>query len=377
MTSGICYVPSRCIEAPGDGTAIPGSLFPPSETFCISTISVGHSRRFPSETCTSMTLALREIPENPLPEGILSGSFAARDGCTIRHARVSTSGPNGTAILLQGRNESIEKYFETMADLAACGFDTATLDWRGQGGSDRLLRNPVIGHVRNFGDYVSDLDQFFREVVLPDCKPPYSILAHSMGGLIALLAIPRIANRVRRMVLAAPLIKFNETMPQKRISLLANLWTMTGLGSRHLPGTRERGKIRDFAGNQVTSDTTRFHRNLELARTYPELTVAGPSAAWVRAACRAMHHVSEPQFMAANRLPTLFLIAGSDKVVSSGAIVRYARTLRSGHCLTIDGARHELLQEADIFREQALAAFCTFAANRSEEPIMTEAGLSL
>src|SRR5690606_33781396 len=138
--------------------------------------------------------------------------------------------------------------------------------------------------------------------------------------------------------------------------LLANLWTMTGFGSRHLPGTRDRGKIRDFAGNQVTSDTTRFHRNLELARTYPELTVAGPSAAWVRAACRAMHRVSEPQFMATNRLPTLFLIAGSDKVVSSVATDRSARRLRSGHCLTIDGARHELLQEADIFREQALAA---------------------
>jgi lysophospholipase len=28
--------------------------------------------------------------------------------------------------------------------------------------------------------------------------------------------------------------------------------------------------------------------------------------------------------------------------------------------LTVDGARHELLQEADIFREQVLAAFDAF-----------------
>jgi lysophospholipase len=34
--------------------------------------------------------------------------------------------------------------------------------------------------------------------------------------------------------------------------------------------------------------------------------------------------------------------------------------LKAGHVVTIPGARHELLQEADIYREQALAAFDAF-----------------
>ena len=50
----------------------------------------------------------------------------------------------------------------------------------------------------------SDLDQFFEEIVLPDCRGPYYILAHSTGSLIALLAAPSMVNRVRRMVLVAP-----------------------------------------------------------------------------------------------------------------------------------------------------------------------------
>ena len=37
-----------------------------------------------------------------------------------------------------------------------------------------------------------------------------------------------------------------------------------------------------------------------------------------------------------------------------------ARRLRNGSLLTIDGARHEILQEADIFREQFFAAFDAF-----------------
>ena len=32
----------------------------------------------------------------------------------------------------------------------------------------------------------------------------------------------------------------------------------------------------------------------------------------------------------------------------------------AGSLLTIDGARHELLQEADLYREQVLAAFDAF-----------------
>src|SRR5690606_15200839 len=85
--------------------------------------------------------------------------------------------------------------------------DVATFDWRGQGGSQRLARNPLRGHVKSFDDYVADLEQFFEEVALPDCQAPYFVLAHSTGGLVALLAAPMLANRVRRIVLSAPLIE--------------------------------------------------------------------------------------------------------------------------------------------------------------------------
>lgn len=310
-------------------------------------------------------MPLQVTEGNPPPEGIVADYMTAKDGLAIRYARTTSHGPHGTAVLLQGRNESIEKYFETMADLEGLGFDSVTMDWRGQGGSGRLLRKSQAGHITSFEAYVGDLDQFFHDVVLPDCKPPYSILAHSMGSLIALLASPRLTNRVKRMVFLAPLIELNEPMGQNRIRMIATAWCLLGLGSRHLPGTRDRGKLLGFAGNQATHDERRFARNMELARVHPELTVSGPSAAWVRAACNAMRQIRRPEFMAANRIPILFIAAGSDPVVSTPAIERYSRRIRSGHCLTIDGARHELLQESDIYREQALAAFTAFVAGRS------------
>jgi len=80
----------------------------------------------------------------------------------------------------------------------------------------------------------------------------------------------------------------------------------------------------------------------------------------VRAACRAIRAVSEPDFMAAMRIPTLFIAAGLDRVVSTPAIEDYASRLPSGALVTIDRARHEILQEADRFREPALAAIDAF-----------------
>ncbi|WP_163267412.1 alpha/beta fold hydrolase [Chelativorans alearense] len=308
-----------------------------------------------------MSDLLREIPENPVPKGAVAGMMTADDGVRIRYARFPCRAENGTVVLLQGRNESIEKYFETVGDLAKRGFASASLDWRGQGGSDRLLPDPRCGHIETFDDYVADLDRFFTEIVLPDCRPPYTVFAHSTGALIALLASPHLASRVSRMVLLAPLLTFTTPLPLSLVKALASAYFAVGLGSRPVPGTSRRGIEIPFEANRLTSDPARYARNQALLRAHPELGLANLSTAWLRAAFTAMERVRAPDFMAGVRLPILFLAAGGDQVVSTPAIERYARGLRSAKVLTIDGARHEVLQEADFYREQALAAFEAFA----------------
>ena len=309
---------------------------------------------------------LREIPENPVPDGALANMMTAGDGRKIRYAHFPLHARHGTVVVLPGRNECIEKYFETISDLARRGFASVAIDWRGQGGSERLLRDPRRGHVESFNEYVSDLDQFFREVVLPDCRPPYTVLGHSMGALIALLAAPDLANRVRRMVLCAPLLKICAPVSMSSLRALAGFLHGIGLGGVYIAGQSRRGKETPFRPNQLTSDAARYARNQQLIRAFPELFVGGPTAAWLNAACAAARRVCDPDFMASIHLPILFLAAGIDTVVSTPAIERYARDLRAGKVLTIDGARHELLQEQDLYREQVLAAFEAFSRPRQD-----------
>ncbi len=316
-----------------------------------------------------MTDLFHLTPGNPVPEKASGGYVTAGDGIKLRYGLFgAVARPlKGTVIVLGGRNECIEKYFETAINLSERGFSTAIMDWRGQGGSDRLMRDAQRGHVQSFQDYVRDLDQFFEEVVLPDCRGPYYILAHSTGALIALLATPSLINRVQRMVLASPFLSYRGVpLSLKGVSRLTTWLCRIGLGKIYGAwGPRPR-RTPPFATNRLTTDIARYRRNAEIYETYPQLALGGPTIGWIRAAAEAALRVSEPGFMSRIQIPVMFVAAGADEIVSNPAIADYARRLRGGSILTIIGARHELLQESDIFREQLLAAFDAFVPGSDE-----------
>lgn len=301
------------------------------------------------------------VPENPAPEGSASGYFAGHDGKRLRYGLFpAIARPlKGTVVILPGRNECIEKYFETARDLAGRGFGSATFDWRGQGGSDRLLGDAARGHVRSFFDYARDLDRFFAEIVLPDCRGPFYLLAHSTGATVALLDAAAMANRVRRMVLIAPLLALHGSrLSMPAIGRLATALAWSGFGRRYVAGGPPR--VMPFADNVLTSDPARYQRNAALYQAFPHLAVGGPTVSWIKAACEAAALLQSPQYLTGLQIPTLIVAAGADRVVSNTAIERFARQLRVASLLTIDGARHEILQEADFYREQFFAAFDAF-----------------
>ncbi len=317
-----------------------------------------------------MTDFFHQTAGNPMPEKASGGYFTARDGIKLRYGIFgAVARPlKGTVVLLPGRNECIEKYFETARNLSERGFATAIMDWRGQGGSDRLMRDRQRGHVTSFQDYVRDLDQYFEDVVLPDCRGPYYILAHSTGALIALLATPSLINRVQRMVLAAPFLSYKGVpFSIRTVYRLTTFLCYLGLGKMYGAwGPRPR-RTPPFATNRLTTDIVRYQRNTGIYETFPHLALGGPTIGWIRAAAQAALRVKEPEFITRIQIPVMFVGAGADDIVSNHEISDYARRLRGGSILTIIGARHELLQEADIFREQLLAAFDAFVPGTEQE----------
>jgi lysophospholipase len=305
---------------------------------------------------------LISIPANPVPDGGIAGVLKTRDGVSLRYARwPPPPGRKGTVCLFQGRAEFIEKYFETVRDLRARGFAVATLDWRGQGLSDRALRNPHKGHVRSFSQYQIDLEAFINEVVLPDCPPPVFALAHSMGATVLLRAASAGQRWFDRMVLLAPMIALPGLRRSRASRSMIRFLRLAGLGSFYVPGGDATVmQQRPFIGNLLTSDPVRYARNVAVLEAEPKLAIGWPTVAWADAAFRVMKQLSEPAFPAGIRQPILIIAAGQDAVVSTAAIDDFAVRLRAGSHLIVPGARHELLMEADRFRLQTLAAFDAF-----------------
>jgi lysophospholipase len=307
-------------------------------------------------------MKLVSIPANPVPEGVDTGTLRTPDGVSLRYARwAPPAGRKGTVCIFQGRAEFIEKYFETAADLRDRGFAVATLDWRGQGLSDRPLSDPMKGHVRDFSEYDTDLQAFMQEVVLPDCPPPIFAIGHSMGGTILIRSAHQGRRWFDRIVLSAPMLALRGLRNMAMARLIVGSARLFGLGGNYIPGGDHMPvNARPFVGNLLTSDPVRYARNAAVLEAEPALGLAAPTMSWADAAFRVMKELSEHSYGMPIRQPLLLIGSGRDSVVSTQAIETFAMRLRAGTHLLIPGAEHEMLMEHDHYRAQFWAAFDAF-----------------
>jgi lysophospholipase len=92
----------------------------------------------------------------------------------------------------------------------------------------------------------------------------------------------------------------------------------------------------------------------------PDLALGAPTVAWADAALRQMKQFAHPAYANRIRQPMLLVAAGRDEVVSTPAIEDFGAHLLAGRHLLLPGAKHEILQELDVYRGQFWAAFDAF-----------------
>ena len=309
------------------------------------------------------------LPSNPAPEGLRAGYFVTPDKVRIRYATFpKTEGAaKGTVCLVQGRTEFIEKYFETVTDFQKRGFAVATFDWRGQGGSDRLIGNKTLGYVRSFDDFWTDLKAFHANVLLPDCPSPFYLVGHSMGGLVALITGTRDRMMFDRIFVSAPMVGLDhQPLSFGGMAVVAD--TLSMLGMARMPVGRAQDdppSEKAFPSNPLTSDLVRYMRTVDTWRERPDLLIGRPTYRWAAAAMHAMAFAATDRFPQAIKAPVLMLAAALDQVVSTSTTEQLGLRMRTGRHMVIPAARHELFMENDAIRAQVFAAFDAFITNQS------------
>jgi len=275
------------------------------------------------------------------------------DGVRIRLAYWGAEKARGTVLIFTGRTEYIEKYSLLAQDLNRVGFAVASADWRGQGVAGRMLDNPLLGHVGLFHDYQRDVAELLRWLEDQGAPRPWHLLAHSMGGTIALRSLIN-GMDVQTAVFSAPMCGI--AVPWIKRPVAATVPALARRLGRELnliPGGDRSSHIMatSFKENLLTTDRAHYDWFREQLERHPDLQLAGPSIRWLgeaMAETRALKSADFPD------IPTLVLLGSDEEIVSSRAIEDMVERWDAARLVKIDGARHEIFMERDALRDKAL-----------------------
>ncbi len=279
----------------------------------------------------------------------------------MRLAYWAAGGSKGTVLLFPGRTEHIEKYGRVVHDLVAEGYAAITIDWRGQGYSDRLTGDRHLGHVGDFKDYQLDVAEMIGAAREADLPQPWYLLSHSMGGSIALRSLIE-GIPVRRAVFSAPMWGLRLPYSMRILPfVLPPLFRLIGRHETYTPGTRQTNYVSsaEFHENLLTSDSETFGRLARNARSDPAFAIGGPSIHWVgRAALegRRLSRLPRP------KVPVLTVLGTNEGVVSTDAIHRIHANWPTARIRIVPDARHELMMEAPERRAQFFDELFSFLA---------------
>lgn len=301
------------------------------------------------------------------PTGFRIGTFTRKQGRTIRYGCAfpqQGKAPDAVVILLPGLSEFIEKYFETMHDLLDQNIAVWTIDWMGQGGSGRYLKNLDKRHSGDFQDDLDDLHYLITEYVKPSAvhtdvgRIPLAILGHSMGAHLGLRYLAQHTDMIECAGFSAPLagISAVQHIPQPLLSALENAvstfvpeWYATPARdwtTHHRPAP---------CFSPFSNDPRRNPVHMAWMVANPFLRVGGMTYQWVHEALKSCRSLQKEFQKIAT--PCLIAIAGREMIVDNASIERLVVTNSHMQMIEIPGSQHEILMESDATRAIFLNGF--------------------
>ncbi|SEQ99660.1 alpha/beta hydrolase [Thalassovita taeanensis] len=283
------------------------------------------------------------------------------DQVKIRVGVWNAQAGKGTVLLFPGRTEYIEKYAHAAADLSEAGYATLAIDWRGQGLADRLIDDPMIGHVAQFRDYQHDVAAALRAAQDMDLPQPWFLIAHSMGGGIGLRSLQE-GLPVRGCVFTGPMWGILLAGGLRPVAwTLTRVSRMLGIGATLSPGTRGTAYVTSepFEDNTLTTDPTMYAFMQEQLNRHPELSLGGPSMNWLHEALLDTRSIAQRPSPA---LPCLTYLGGNERIVDAARIRDRMAAWPDGNLIEVPGAEHEVLMETPAIRNQVMAEIIGFFA---------------
>lgn len=298
------------------------------------------------------------------PQGWQWGTISPRDGQHLRYGWLAPHNAKALCVIFPGLSEYCEKYFEVVRDLEKRGFAIAVIDWRGQGRSWRHLPDDNKRHHDDFSFDLEDAKTFLNVL---DKNPqisalPKIVLGHSMGGHLAMRFMHDLSGVFKCAVLTAPMFGILPTLTQGPARMTAEAACRIGWAEHYVPGYGPWSLAR-FAANLNLLTSDRIRRDIMLTQMSDKnLRMGGLTFGWVRAALATTRLTNDPVWLARITTPTLLVTPSRDMIVSNQATKQGAKAMPHAEIVDIKGCLHEVLMEADTYRDAFWNVFDGFVA---------------
>lgn len=269
-------------------------------------------------------------------------SIQSKDGTSIAVYHWKNEQPRAQVILIHGFGEHAMRYDEVALTLVEAGCDVHSYDHRGHGRS-----SGPRGYIDNFGQYLDDLDAVLAHCDASLAGKPRFVVAHSMGGLVALMSLVDRKPVWKGLVLSSPFLKVKLKVPAWK-SLAAHA------ASKVYPQLSLPSGLK---GNEAARDP-------EIARAYDTdtLNLKAATARWYVECLAAQDRV----FAEAStiELPLLLLHGEADVIADPQASATLFPRLgsRDKTLALITGAYHEIFNEPPAERKAVYARVAEWLA---------------
>ncbi|MFQ5529255.1 MAG: alpha/beta fold hydrolase [Gemmatimonadota bacterium] len=226
----------------------------------------------------------------------------------MRHWRRQTSGSLGTLLCVHGVSEHSGRYDRLASAVCAAGLDVMSVDLVGHGRSPGRR-----GHIRDFAiDHLGAVDHMIAAAHEAGLDAPLFVLGHSLGGLIAArwAQVHSADGTISGLILVTPFISPRIHVP---------VWkrTLASILSRTMPAFSMPTGIRD-------TDLFRDPADRESYAADPLVQRRISAGHWIALGRERRNVIEEAGHLTA---PTLLLLAGEDRIVSTMAARELGRAL--------------------------------------------------
>ena len=279
--------------------------------------------------------------EQELHKYSVSGKIKSFDGCELAYEYFPVKNSIGSVVLIHGFTEFYKKFYEMTWYFINMGYSVFLYDQRGHGLSGREVDNLQLTHVKDFNDYVKDLDCIIEQLVVPNSgNSPIYLMGHSMGGAVAAIYLLQNSSRITRAILSSPMIyPRTHGIPGGLVRIVSVIQGIKKGWNSRFKYSSEFNFHPDY-NNGSDSSPSRFRHNLDYRINNEFYRNSSFSNRWIYEALKVRRIIFGSHSLKDVSTELMIISAGNDHVVYTGPHKRLSRKLPHCTLVTLPESKH-------------------------------------